>query len=108
MGVRARPRRSFARCHRRLGALDVLFDHDIDRTADHYQMLDIVATHQHQPALVVDDCRIGHGKAWRPASRGLEGPCAGDLSKEPEGSDEDGGQPEKDPDQGEGRVLPAE
>jgi hypothetical protein len=70
-------------------------------------MLDIVATHQHQPPLVVDDCRIGHGKARRPASRRFKSPRAGDLAKEPERGNQDGGEAKKDLDLFKFRVLPA-
>ena len=50
------------RARRTRGAHDIGFDHDVGRTADHQEMLDIVAADQDEPAASVDRCRVDHGE----------------------------------------------
>ena len=76
----------------RHGAHDILFDHDVARAADHQQMLDIVAPHQHEAATAVDRRGIDHGKArLAPALRGGADARGAEAANEPE----------RQPDQGE-------
>jgi hypothetical protein len=46
-------------------------DHDIGRTPDHQQMLDIVAAYENEPPAAIDRCLVDDGKprAAPPASR---------------------------------------
>ena len=54
-----RPRRQLiASSH---GAHDIGFDDDVSRTADHQEMLDVVAPYQDQTAASVHRGRIDHG-----------------------------------------------
>ena len=65
---------------------DVVLDDDVGRPADQQQVLDVVAAHQHQPAVAVDGGGIHHrqpGLAVAPAGHeGAEGQAADDAHDE--------------------------
>jgi hypothetical protein len=74
LGLTGRPRqrrnrRLFfpgARNLARLGPDDLRFDQNVIGTADHHQMFDIVAPHEHELALPVEVEGIDHAEAWLP------------------------------------------
>ena len=53
--------RHISRRRHRDGADDILFHHDVAWAADHQQMLDIVAPHQHEAAASIDRGGVDHG-----------------------------------------------
>ncbi|MFC3639649.1 hypothetical protein ACFONL_20110 [Camelimonas fluminis] len=54
-------------------ANDGAFDHHVRCAADHHQMLDMVAAHQHQLALVVKIINVHNAQSGLPRSRPLGG-----------------------------------
>ena len=66
----------------RLAEPDFALDHDVGRTADQKQMLDIVAPHQHQTAMAVDGGRV-HDRQPR-----LAVAAAGDEGAESQAADQ--------------------
>jgi hypothetical protein len=65
---------------------DVALDHDIGRSADQDQMLDVVATHENKPAVAVDGGGVHDGEPrFAVPAAGNEGPesqVADDLDDE--------------------------
>jgi hypothetical protein len=64
------------------GAHDIRLHHDISRSANHEQMLDVVATDQEQPAPAINSGCIDYGKSRLAPTRsrgseirGAETPC---------------------------------
>ena len=66
-------------------AHDVLFDHDVGRSADDEEMLHIVAADEHEAAAVVDRRLIDHGKPRLAAARRRTAqPSAAEPAQQPE------------------------
>ena len=69
---------------RRHRADDIRLHHDVGWAADHQEMFDIVAPHQHQPAAAVDGRGIDHREARHPAAIGIGAQAvSGELAKPP-------------------------
>jgi len=76
------PRRQLVTRRRR--ADDIGLDDDIGGTADHQQMLDIVAADQHQPPAAVNGGSIDHRQARHPATIWVGAdPVAGESADQP-------------------------
>ena len=83
--------RHVARRIDRHGAHDVLLDHEVARTANHQQMLDIIAPDQHQAAPAIDRGGVDHGKPrLAPALRGGADAGRTETANEPEGQSDEG------------------
>ena len=65
------------------------FDHDIGRTTDHDQMLDVIAPYQHQPAAAIHGGGIDHGQARHPAAICVGAKAIGGESANQPGGDAD-------------------
>ena len=71
---------------RRRGADDIGFHHDVGRPADHQQMLDIVAPHQHQAPAAIDGGGVDHGQPRHPSAIGVGAEAvAGESAHQPGG-----------------------
>ena len=71
------------------GAHDIGFHDDIGRAADHQQMLDIVAPHQHQPAAAIHGGGVDHGQPRHPPAIGVGAEAVGGESANQPGGDAD-------------------
>src|SRR5205085_7044384 len=72
-------------------AHDVLLDHEVARTTNHQQMLDIIAPDQHEAAPSVDGRRIDHGETGLAAAlRGGADARGAETANEPEGQSNEG------------------
>jgi hypothetical protein len=76
-------RHLIARGHR---AHDIGFHHDVGRAADHQQMFDIVAPHQHQPPAAIHGGGVDHGQPRHPSAIGVGAEAvAGESANQPGG-----------------------
>ena len=66
------------------GAHDIGFHDDIGRAADHQQMFDVVAPHQHQPPAAVHGGGVDHRQPRHPAAIGVGAEAvAGESANQP-------------------------
>ncbi len=72
-----------------LGAHDIGFDDDIGGAADHQQMFDVVAAHQHQPPAAVDGGGIDHRQPRHPSAIGVGAEAVAGKSPDQPGRDAD-------------------
>src|SRR5262249_56824106 len=68
---------------RRNSADNIRLDHNVGRSANHQEMLDVVAPHQNKPAPIVDAGVIDHRKSRLPAARTGAEPTTAEPSHGP-------------------------
>jgi hypothetical protein len=74
-----------------LGANDIRLDHDVGRSSDHEQMLDIVPAHQHQAPPSIHGCGVNHGQSGHPPTIGVGTKAViGESAYQPRGKDNQG------------------
>jgi hypothetical protein len=68
------------------GAHDIGLHDDVGRAADHQEMLDVVAAHQHEPSAPVHGGGVDHRQTGHPAAIGVGAqPVAGESANQPGG-----------------------